>query len=83
MKRVYFRQCKLRKENAFTTSYIPDQFAVLGRVLKLKTGGEWDDGWTVIEVSSFRHLDEDLPDSHDEIKSHRKATGDALPKSGP
>lgn len=63
------------------TSWIPERFAVVGKVLKLKNSdGEWDDGWVVTLASKTRIADESLPDYHDEIKGHRKATGDSQPK---
>ncbi len=80
-KDIYYRQCKMQKKNMFQTSYIPEEFAKLGKFLKLRDSeGEWDDGWKVIEVSSHRHLDNEVPDSHSAIKNHRKATGDSMPK---
>ena len=79
-KTIYYRQCKMQKKNSYQVSYIPEEFAVMNKVIKLRENGEWDDGWVVIEVSSFRHADDDLPDYHQQIKGHRKATGDASKK---
>lgn len=84
-KKVYYRQCKMRKKHSETSyseqvSYIPEEFAVMNKVLKLKENGEWDDGWVVIGVSSDRHADEEVPDYHQAIKAHRKATGDSQRK---
>lgn len=63
------------------TSWIPEKFGVQGKVLKLKdSDGNWDDGWIVKMASQTRLAEDMLPDYHDEIKGHRKATGDALPK---
>lgn len=79
-KKVYYRQCYLCKnDNMFQTSWIPEKFAVLNKVLKLRDpDGEWDNGWVVRRVSQNRI--HDTPDSHKEIKAHRKATGDSLRK---
>jgi len=79
-KTIYYRQCKLQRDNCYQTSYIPEEFAIKGKVLKLRENDVWIDGWKVIEVSSHRHEDNDILDSHSAIKHHRKATGDALPK---
>lgn len=41
-------QCRLRRRNTWTVSWIPEQFAHKGKVLKLKSdNGEWVDGWIV------------------------------------
>ena len=79
-KTTYYRQCKMQKNNSFQVSWIPEQFARKGKVIKLLEDSGWDDGWIVIEVGPYRHSEKDLPDSHDEIKSHRKNTGDSMPK---
>ena len=76
----YYRQCKMQKHDSFQTSFLPEEFAIKNKVIKLRDNGVWDDGWQVIEVSSFRRTEESLPDYHAEIKRHRKATGDSQPK---
>jgi hypothetical protein len=83
-KQVYYRQCQLRKNGtdgsySEQTSYLPEPFCKKGKTLKLRDdAGSWENGWIVIEVSRNRRLEEELPDAHQEIKRHRKATGDAL-----
>ncbi len=85
-KQVYYRQCRMRKDHkngnySEQVSYIPEPFCVKDKVLKLRDSeGNWDNGWVVTEVSSHRRLDDDLPDPHQEIKGHRKATGDSEKK---
>ena len=53
MNELFYRQSILRKksENSYSeqTSYIPEPFCKIGRILKLKNG-IWDDGWEVISV---------------------------------
>jgi hypothetical protein len=73
---------KASKEAAWEqTSWIPEEFAVVGKVLKLKNAdGIWDNGWIVQTAGQNRVAENMLPDYHSEIKGHRKATGDALPK---
>jgi hypothetical protein len=79
---VYYRQCQLQKGHAFQTSWLPEPFAAQGRVLRLRDAdGTWDNGWVVIRVGSSRREEAQLPDSHQEIRRHRKATGDALPRT--
>jgi len=85
-KLTYFRQCDLVKKveggTQHQTSWIPEPFAHRGKVLKLKdNAGAWDDGWEVKRVGETRLPEDALFDAHQEIKSHRKATGDSLPKA--
>lgn len=42
-------QCKLKKDNTFTHSWIPEKYAKKGKFIKLKE----DDGWEVIHVGSM------------------------------
>ncbi len=84
-KTTYYRQCHMAKPTKTgkweQTSWIPEKFAVVGKVLKLKDmDGNWDNGWVVETASQTRLADDMLPDYHSEIKGHRKATGDSLPK---
>lgn len=85
-KEIYYRQCRLEKKTdrgvCCQTSWLPEQYAVKGKYLKLKDdNGEWINGWLVVEASSSSRAEHLLPDYHTEIKSHRRATGDALPKN--
>jgi hypothetical protein len=75
-----YTQCTLRKDNSYQTAFIPTKFATMNKVLKIKDeNGNWEDGWVVIGKGST--VDEKhLPDSHAEIKAHRKATGDSMKK---
>ena len=63
-----------------TTSFIPERFAQLGRVVKLReSDGAWSNGWRVEHVGVTME-ERELPDAHQGIKSHKKATGDSLPR---
>lgn len=78
-----YTQCKLSRNTSFGVQYqiafIPDEFARKGKCLQIRTNGIWELCWTVSEV--FTTLPREfLPDVHDEVKQHRKNTGDALPK---
>ena len=78
-KQVYYSQCKLKRGNTETVCWIPEKYAIIGKVVKLKgLDEEWEEGW-VVEQSYSRVLEENLPDSHKEIKAHKKRTGDSLP----
>lgn len=79
---VHYRHCRLVKPVAtgekVVVSWIPDQFAELGRVVKLKDdNGQWEDGWVVREVWSERLPASEVPDFHELSKAHLRATGDA------
>lgn len=86
MKTSLFSQCTLKKKNSerSTTqivSWIPIEFAMKGKFLKLKNeAGDWENGWCV-ETVGFTKLDEKhLPDWRKGIWKHRNSTGDNLPK---
>jgi hypothetical protein len=64
------------------TTWLPEQYASEGKVLKLRDeAGVWENGWVVMDAGSNRLAENQLPDYHSAIKGHRKATGDALPKN--
>jgi hypothetical protein len=74
-KAIFYRQCLLKKGTLVTTSWIPEKFAVLGKVLKLKDDdGSWDNGW-VVEAVYGRLEESKLPDSHREIRKLGTRTG--------
>jgi hypothetical protein len=81
---VYYRQCQLvrpcERGEMRQRSWIPERFAVAGKRLRLRDGDGWQDGWLVREVGPYRVAEDDLPDPHDDVKRHRRRTGDALPK---
>lgn len=78
MKNMLYKQCKLRHgENLYTTSWIPEKFAVEGKLLSIRDDQKHWSNWTVIFVGSAQ---EDPPDVRDLIKGHRKMTGDDTPK---
>jgi hypothetical protein len=43
---MFYRQCSLERKGTKTTSWIPEEFAKVGRVLRLKD----EDGWVVTSV---------------------------------
>jgi hypothetical protein len=87
MVETLYKQCRLVKTDEKTQStfteraWIPQQFAKLMKVLKIKqTDGTWDDGWVVDHVGTMALKQSQLPDPHLTIKRHRRNTGDSLPK---
>ena len=86
MKKYKFRQCKVKRKvpNGIVqmVSFLPENFAVIGKVLKLKdeNTGKWTDGWVVEFVGDL----EDKPlDYRKAIRKHRNNTGDSTPKKPP
>ncbi len=84
MKDVYYRQCELIKKIDANlverdTCWIPEKYAVYGDILKIRQNGEWTDGWYVSEVG-IKLLESLIPNPHSMTKTHRKQTGDSLPK---
>ena len=80
-----YKQCHLEKKTTtgvmHQTSYLPEHYARVGKVLKLRDDrGIWEDGWKVT-AAHFNSVPESaLPDWHKTIRGHRTATGDSLPK---
>ncbi len=82
-KRNVYRQCGLRRElgndrSAHMVTYLPIQFAKPRQVVRLKDANDqWEDGWEVLTIGESVDY-EHLPNTHQQIKSHRKRTGDSL-----
>lgn len=71
-----YRQCKMTKGDLTQTSWLPEPFGRVGRLIRLRQrGGVWDDGWTVIEAGEAV---EDPPD----FRSHLVCCPE-LRRSGP
>jgi hypothetical protein len=73
-----YRQCKLVNGDTNQTCWIPSKFAQIGRILKLKTNGQWIGGWLVKDIYPYT-IDKPIY-SEKMIRSHTKRTGDSLPK---
>ena len=82
-KNTVYRQCGLRRDltgdrSSNLVSFIPARFARQGRIVRLRDAdGQWEDNWKVVSVGVARYENE-LPDSHKQIKSHLARTGDSL-----
>ena len=63
----------------YTTTWLPEKFAEVGRILKLcNEYDRWDNGWKVMSVSEA--FITNPPDYRKSIREHKKRTGDSLPK---
>ncbi len=72
---------KHKESTTICVSWIPEKFAQLNGVLKLKDmDDQWVDGWIVESVGDSILEESELPNVRKVVKSHRKATGDSLPK---
>lgn len=73
----WYRQCNLEKKLPNGTlnqvSYIPEQFAKLGKYLKLKEGELWENGWMVVCVGGRQSRQERIDRGNDH-KKQRKAS---------
>ena len=77
-KKQLYSQCLLKKGNIEQTSWIPEKFAHVGKILKLKNEDDkWSNGWIVCFVGN---TDEHIDSPQIAIREHRKRTGDSLPK---
>ena len=88
MSKLVYNQCTLQRDESrgpaikVTThmvSYIPKKYAQVNRILRLKNGDDWEDGWKVTFVGPDTPEDQ-VPDVHSDIKGHRIMTGDSLKK---
>ena len=70
-------QCTLRRGQVRHVSWIPHKYAKYGRLLRLREGDEWQDGWIVEAVHSFTIQESELPYVVAQVRNHRRATGDA------
>lgn len=83
-----YRQCLLRKRIDDVTTqtqvtWLPNRYAVQGRILKLRNpDGIWVDGWVVKVAGADSVPESRLPDAHAAIRSHRSRTGDSQPRIG-
>lgn len=82
---IDYVQCSMRRNivggSVVTTSFIPQQFAKQGKVLKLKDDSDrWVNGWVVESVGTSVVESESLPDYRKAIRKHRKTTGDSAPR---
>lgn len=83
MKTTFYRHCVIRKKipegELQQHTWLPEQFAKIGKIIKIREDGVWNDGWEVKEASSSLLAEENLPNFYKDSKSHLRGTGD-LPK---
>lgn len=71
---TYYRQCTLTMKDgpmtAVQVAWIPEEFATVGKYLKIKE----QDGWRVEEVGSHRQSEDYIQDHERDFLGHRKRT---------
>lgn len=81
-KTTTYRQCHLVKKRKapdagelHQTSWIPSQFAVMNKVLKLKDeDGAWDNGWVVTSVGPYEKTEKEANEGTQLHKKQRRAS---------
>jgi len=63
----YHKQCKLQKGNAHTTCWIPENFAKMGKVLKI----EEDPGWVVTFIGVRMESSKMMERSRDYLRQRK------------
>lgn len=67
-------QCKLRRVNGVQmTSWLPQKYAKVGKFLKLKNDGEWENGWEVLATFAVQPTAEVIERGQD-YKHQREAS---------
>lgn len=65
---------KTKSGTTITTSLIPEKFAKVGQYLELqKAGGEWENGWKVMQTGA-KVTDKEVNDRQRLYLKHREAT---------
>jgi hypothetical protein len=77
--KYWMKQCNMTKETengvSNTVSWIPEEYAKVGRILKLKNDDDvWVDGWKVVSASSGRRSYEECNERSQDYKRTRKAS---------
>lgn len=88
-KNLKYCQCVLERQNSESSvsrqvAFIPKEHARVAHSVRIKNDdGSWEAGWIVKSVG-VEMTENQLPDSHAQIKGHRLNTGDASrrPKNG-
>lgn len=66
-------QCRLERAGALQVSFIPARFAEVGRTIRIKEDGVWQDGWRVDAV--WGSLPAEVVEKNARnFKTHRRAT---------
>lgn len=56
------------------TAFIPSEFAKVGKIVKIKKGEKWDDGWKVTDVYETEFDEDYVNERSQDYKRTRKAS---------
>ena len=72
------RQCNLSRQTPegrqTLVAWIPEKFAQEKRVLKLKEGDQWENGWVVNSIGTALVSDDIITERSQDYKNTRKAS---------
>lgn len=69
-------QCVLERHNTQLVSWIPERFAVQGKILKIKTCEGWSNGWSVKTVYGCSKKSVDEVDRMNTDYRHQREASD-------
>ena len=67
---TYYRQCTLTMKTVEQVAWIPEEFAIIGKILKIND----QDGWRVKVVGLHRQSEDYVQDHERDFLGHRKRT---------
>jgi hypothetical protein len=70
---MYHVQCVLNKKNIYQISWIHEKYAVMGKWIKLKENGVWEDRWQVMDCGA-RELTEKIKKRENDYKRMKLVT---------
>lgn len=68
------KQCLLERNGSKQVVWIPQEFAVKDRTLRIKEDGKWTNGWIVGEVFDVAIASDVIQKRERDFKTHRRAT---------
>lgn len=72
------KQCALTKSTkqgkSYIVSWIPASYARLGRIVKVKEGNVWLEGWTVSNVYNLTKKSDEVLRDRDHYRTQRQAS---------
>jgi hypothetical protein len=71
---IFYRQCAMRRGESHQVAWIPEVFAVSGKIVDLKQSGRISCGWLVTGVGDVRLDGAYLADRSQDYKRTRKAS---------
>lgn len=67
---TFYRQCTLRRGSTTQVSWIPEEFATVGKYVMVNE----ENGWRVMEVGDHRQSGDYILDHERDYAGHRKRT---------